>query len=61
MPKTKQFRELIKNVKKTYLGKEVKPKYKKKYGSIYDLDEIESIAYGIARSHNIKTDLGGKR
>jgi hypothetical protein len=61
MPKTKQFKDLMKSVKKTYLGKPVKKEYKSKYGSIYDLDEIESIAYGIARSKGIKTDLGGKK
>jgi len=56
MPYSKNFKKLMKNVKKTYLGKEVKPKYKKKYGSVYDLDEIESIAFGIAKSRGIKID-----
>jgi hypothetical protein len=57
MPKTKQFKELIKNVKETYLGKPVKRQYQKQYGKIYDEDEIESIAFGIARSRGIKTDF----
>jgi hypothetical protein len=56
MTKSKQFKELIKNVKNTYLGKPVKSKYKKKYGSIYDLDEIESIAYGIAKSKGVRIE-----
>ena len=54
MPYTKDFKKLIKNVKKTYLGKEVKQKYRSKYGKIYDLDEIESIAFGIAKNKGIK-------
>lgn len=56
MPKTKDFKKLLKNVKKTYLGKPVKKKYTKRYGKIYDLDEIESIAYGIAKSRGIKIE-----
>ncbi len=56
MPYSKNFKKLLKSVKETYLGKEVKPKYKKKYGSVYDLDELESIAFGIAKGRGIKID-----
>lgn len=56
MPKTKEFKDLIKLVKGTYLGKPVSKKYQKRYGKFYDEDEIESVAYAIARSRGIKTD-----
>lgn len=57
MPKTKQFKELIKNVKETYLGKPVKRQYQKQYGKIYDEDEIESIAIAISKKNRIPMDL----
>lgn len=57
MPRTKQFEELLKNVRKTYLGKEVNPKYKKKYGKIYNKNEIESVAFAIASKRGIKIEL----
>lgn len=56
MSKSKAFKEILKNVKSTYLGKRVKPKYRKKYGSVYDLDEMESIAFAISKSRGIKVD-----
>ena len=56
MPKTKAFKEIFKNVKKTYLGKKVNPKYRKKYGKRYDEDELEEIAYAICKSRGIKID-----
>lgn len=56
MPKTKAFKDLMKSVKKTYLGKPVKKKYQKDYGNIYDLDEIESVTYAIAKSRGIKIE-----
>ena len=54
MPKSKEFKQIIKNVKSTYLGKPVKTKYQKKYGKIYDEDEIESVAFAIAKSRGVK-------
>ena len=59
MPKSQAFKDLMKSVKKTYLGKEVPSKYRKDYGKVYDLDEIESVAFAIARSRGIKE--GGKK
>jgi hypothetical protein len=56
MPKTKIFKEILKNVKKTYLGKEVPLKYRNRYGKLYDEDEIESVAFAIAKSRGIKID-----
>jgi len=56
MPKTQAFKDLMKSVKKTYLGKPVKKKYQKDYGKRYDLDEVESVAYRIAKSRGIKID-----
>jgi hypothetical protein len=56
MPKSQAFKEIIKNVKLTYLGKPVKKQYQKQYGKLYDEDEIESVAFAIARSRGIKTD-----
>ena len=56
MPKTKAFKEIMKSVKKTYLGKPVKSEYRKQYGTKYDPDEMESLTYAIARSRGIKTD-----
>ena len=56
MPKTQAFKDLMKSVKKSYLGKQVPKKYQKDYGKIYDLDEIESVTYAIAKSRGIKID-----
>ena len=65
MPKTKEFKKLLKNVEQTYLGKPVKKKYKSKYGKFYDDDEIESVAYAIAKSKGIQIhktkSKGGKK
>jgi len=62
MPITKQFKDLLKNVKKTYLGKDVPLQYRNRYGKLYDADEIESIAFAIAKSKGIKIDIkGGKK
>ena len=49
MPKTKKFKKLIMAVKKQYLGKSVPEKFQKKYGKIYDEDEVKSIAYAIGK------------
>ena len=56
MPYTQKFRELKKNVKKTYLGKEVPPKWQSKYGKRYDPDEIKSISFAIAKKKGMKID-----
>lgn len=61
MPKTKDFKKLLKNVEHTYLGKPVKKQYQEKYGKFYDENEIESVAYAIARSRGIKIDLKNRR
>jgi len=60
MPKSKQFKEILKNVRKTYLGKSVPLEYRNRYGKIYDKDEIESIAFAIAKKNRIKIDGGIK-
>ena len=56
MPYTSSFKDLFKNVKKQYLGKDVPLKYRKKWGKKYDEDEIKSLAYAIAKSRGIKID-----
>ena len=56
MPRTNEFKKLIKSVKSTYLGKPVKSKYQNRYGKRYDENEIESIAFAIAKSRGIKID-----
>ncbi len=61
MPQTKDFKELFKNVKKTYLGEEVPKQYKKDYGKIYNIKDIEPLAMRIAKSRGIKIDNGGKK
>jgi len=55
MPKTKKFIKLLKKVKEQYLGKEVPKKYRKKYGKIYDANEVKSIAFAIAKKQGMKT------
>lgn len=57
MPYTKTFKELLKGVEKTYLGKPVSKKYRSKYGKRYDKKEIKSVAHAIAKSRGIKIDL----
>lgn len=61
MPKTKAFRNLLESVEDTYLGKKVPKKYQKRYGKVYDKDEIKSIGIAIAKSRGIKIDKGGKK
>lgn len=61
MPKTKEFKKLMKNVEETYLGKKVPKKYKKRYGLIYDEDEILPLSYSIAKSKGIKIDKNTKK
>lgn len=56
MPFNKSFEKLVKSTRKTYFGKEVPKKYKKKYGNIYDKEETKSIAFAIAKSRGIKID-----
>jgi len=56
MPKTKSFIKLEKSVRKQYLGKKVPKQYRKRYGKCYDLGEVKSIAYAIAKSKGIKID-----
>lgn len=56
MPYTKEFKQILRNTKKTYLGKEPSQRYKKRYGLEYDSAETKSIAYAIANSKGIKID-----
>jgi ribosomal protein L13E len=56
MPKTKQFKEVLKNVKETYLGKPVKKEYQERYGKLYDKNEMKSIAIAISKSRGIPID-----
>jgi len=56
MPTTNAFKELFKNVEKEYLGKPVPKKYQKRYGKIYDKNEMESIAIAISKSKGIPRD-----
>jgi len=56
MPYTDAFTKLFKNVKKTYLGKDVDFKYKKEYGKIYNKKEILPLAMKIAKSRGIPID-----
>ena len=51
MPKSKKFRKLLMVIKKQYVGKPVPPKWKNKYGKIYDEEEAEQIAYAIGKKH----------
>lgn len=57
MPNTSEFKKLLKNVKKRYLGKRVPIQYKKKYGYTYDIDELNSLSYAIAKSKRMKLDI----
>lgn len=50
MPKTKKFKALIRSIRKQYLFKPVPLEYRKKYGKVYDKEEVKSIAYAIAKS-----------
>ena len=56
MPTTKAFDEILKSVKKTYLGKQVPEKYKKEYGKIYNKKEILPLALKIAKSRGIPVE-----
>jgi len=55
MPKTRKFKKLLKDVKEQYLGKKVPEKYRKKYGKIYDAEEVKSIAFAIAKKLGWRT------
>jgi hypothetical protein len=56
MPKTNAFKKLKRNVKKTYLGKQVPFEYRGRYGFRYDEDEITPLSYSIAKSKGILID-----
>ena len=60
MPRTKEFKKLVKNVKQSYLGKKVPIQYRNRYGKLYDDDEVESIAFAIAKSKKIKIERRSK-
>ena len=57
MPKTKEFIKLKKAIKAEYLGKPVPKKYQKRYGKKYDLKDVKSLAFAIAKTKKIKIDL----
>ena len=56
MPYSNEFKKLLETTRKTYLGKEVKPKYRKRYGKKYQKGEIKAVAYAMAKSRGIKID-----
>jgi hypothetical protein len=56
MPYTKQFDKLKNALNEQYLGKIVKPGYKKDYGKIYNEEDIDTFARRVARSRGIKID-----
>lgn len=55
MPHTKQFDELLANVKKEYAGKKVPKKYQHRYGKVYSEEETKSIGFAIAAKRGIRT------
>ena len=56
MPYSNEFLQLLINLEKEYLGKPVEKQYQKRYGKIYDEDEIKSLGFAIARSKGIKIE-----
>lgn len=56
MPHTKQFNKLLGILEDEYVGKTVPKKYQKRYGKRYDLSEMKSLGYAIAKSRGIKID-----
>lgn len=54
MPNTTSFNKLNKNLRSYYLKKKVPHKYQKKYGKRYDLKDVKSLSYAIAKSKGIK-------
>ena len=56
MTYTKTFEELLKSMKKSYLGKEVPKQYKSKYGKIYNKKDIVKFGHSVAKSRGIKID-----
>ena len=59
MPFSKKFKSLISNLEETKIGEPVPKKLQARFGKVFDKDEIVSLAFGIARSKNIKIDSGG--
>lgn len=58
MPKTKAFKKLENSVRETYLFKKVPLKWQNRYGKVYGAKDVESLAYAIARSKDIKIEKG---
>lgn len=56
MPYSKEFLQLLINLENEYLGKPVPKQYQKRYGKIYDEDEIKSMGFAIAKKLNIPID-----
>lgn len=53
MPKTEAFNKLMKAMKKEYLGEEVPKTYRKQYGKMYNLKDVEAFAYAVAKKKRI--------
>ena len=56
MPKSKAFKELMKNVEETYWGEDVPKRFQKDYGKIYNKKDLEVLGIRIAKSRGIKIE-----
>ena len=56
MPKTKDFKKLMKSVEETYWGEKVPKRFQKDYGKIYNKKDLEVLGIRIAKSRGIKTE-----
>lgn len=56
MPKSKDFKKLMKNVEDTYWGEKVPKRFQKDYGKIYNKKDLEKLGIRIAKSKGIKID-----
>jgi len=54
MPQTKEFIKLKEVVKGEYFGKKVPKKYQGKYGKVYGLKDVKSLAFAIAKSKRLR-------
>jgi len=56
MPYTYDFKQLYKNIERTYLGKPVPTRFKKEFGKKYNKKEILPLSIRIAKSRGIQID-----
>ena len=56
MPKSKDFKKLMKNVEDTYWGEKVPKRFQKDYGKIYNKKDLEKLGIRITKSKGIKID-----